>query len=96
VDDVNRDVAYLDDIANLQDPELFFNKIGAEVGARTPPKNGKRQPPALNNSSFVAGIVATRYVEPELVQMNVLYLFEYYRDPEFIMHTCLRLHGNLC
>jgi len=50
---------------------LFFNKIAAEVGARTPPKNGKRRPPALNDSSFVAGIVATRYVpQPKTMSLS--------------------------
>jgi hypothetical protein len=71
-----QNVAYLDDIANLQDPELFFDKISAEVDARTPPKNGKRQPPAVNNSTFVASIVATRYVQLEHAHTNVMDLFE--------------------
>lgn len=53
--------AYLDDIANLQDPELFFNKVASEVGARTPPKNGKRMPPALNKPDVVASTIATKW-----------------------------------
>lgn len=55
-------VAYLDEILFLRDPDIFINKIMAEVGARTPPKNGKKQPPALNKPTFVAETVATRYV----------------------------------
>lgn len=54
--------AYLDEIVFLRDPDLFINKIMVEVGARTPPKNGKKQPPALNKPAFVAETVSTRYV----------------------------------
>ena len=55
-------VAFLDEILFLRDPDLFINKVMVEVGARTPPKNGKKQPPALNKPAFVADAVATRYV----------------------------------
>jgi len=53
--------AYLDDITNLQDPEIFHHKVTEELNARTPygtTKNGKE---VRSDPSYVASIIATRY-----------------------------------
>jgi len=55
-------LAYLDDIINLQDPEIFHHKITEELNARTPygtTKNGKE---VRLDPSHVASIIAIRYV----------------------------------
>ncbi|KIJ67776.1 hypothetical protein HYDPIDRAFT_107270 [Hydnomerulius pinastri MD-312] len=50
--------AYLDDIADLRDPELFYDRIKAEVAARTPYAKGVQE--TLQNASYVASVIATR------------------------------------
>ncbi|KAG6813367.1 hypothetical protein H0H92_011633 [Tricholoma furcatifolium] len=50
--------AYLDDIANLRDPQLFMYLIQAELNARTNKDKTKKDP--LKDASFVASIVATK------------------------------------
>ncbi|KDR75158.1 hypothetical protein GALMADRAFT_249095 [Galerina marginata CBS 339.88] len=47
--------AYIDDISNLRDPELFRSAIEAELEARTEPEKDPRK-----NASNVAKLVATR------------------------------------
>ncbi|KAL1736146.1 hypothetical protein EV714DRAFT_242551 [Schizophyllum commune] len=52
--------AFLDDIANLQDPDLFYDIIQQELEARTP-KDANGKPSAmLRNPTYVAQVVATR------------------------------------
>ncbi|KAL1744793.1 hypothetical protein HDZ31DRAFT_63775 [Schizophyllum fasciatum] len=52
--------AFLDDIANLQDPDLFYDIIQQELDARTP-KDANGKPSAmLRNPTYVAQVVATR------------------------------------
>lgn len=53
--------ANLDEINDLQDPDLFYNKIKAEVEARTPQTPSKSVSDLLRNASYVASIVAARY-----------------------------------
>ncbi|PCH43414.1 hypothetical protein WOLCODRAFT_138330 [Wolfiporia cocos MD-104 SS10] len=50
----------LDEINNLQDPDLFATKIRAEVLACTPPVSSKNAPDPFKNPSQVASIVAAR------------------------------------
>ncbi|KAF8844311.1 hypothetical protein BDN67DRAFT_765829 [Paxillus ammoniavirescens] len=52
--------AYLDDIADLKDPDLFYDKIKAEIAARTPYGTTKGVQEVLQNASYVASVVATR------------------------------------
>ncbi|KIK92133.1 hypothetical protein PAXRUDRAFT_830231 [Paxillus rubicundulus Ve08.2h10] len=52
--------AYLDDIADLKDPDLFYDKIKAEIAARTPYGTAKGVQEVLQNASYVASVVATR------------------------------------
>ncbi|OAX37405.1 hypothetical protein K503DRAFT_850462 [Rhizopogon vinicolor AM-OR11-026] len=52
--------SYLDDITNLQDPEIFHHKITEELNARTPygtTKNGKE---VRSDPSYMASIIAIR------------------------------------
>lgn len=53
---------FVDDVANLRDHELFRHLIEDELKAREviDPKNPKAEP--RRNPSFVAKIVATRWV----------------------------------
>lgn len=55
-----RIAAFLDDITNLRDPELFFHLMQAELNARTRRNPNERDP--LRNPSYVASIVSTRLV----------------------------------
>ncbi|KAG6860761.1 hypothetical protein C0995_007793 [Termitomyces sp. Mi166 len=50
--------AFLDDITNLRDPQLFMHLIQAELNART--KKDKTKSDPLKNASYVASAVATR------------------------------------
>ncbi|KAH7888698.1 hypothetical protein F5I97DRAFT_1802780 [Phlebopus sp. FC_14] len=52
--------AYLDDIANLKDPELFCDKVKAEIAARTPYSSTKGAQEILQDASNVASSIATR------------------------------------
>ena len=51
--------AFLDDITNLRDPQLFIHLIQAELDARTQ-KEPKKPDPA-KNPSYVASVVANRW-----------------------------------
>ena len=58
-------LAFLDDIANLQDPDLFYDIIQQELEARTP-KDANGKPSAmLRNPTYVAQVVATSFVTPK-------------------------------
>ena len=48
--------ACLDEIANLQDPDLFFSLIEAEYHARKPPGSGDQ----WRNVPFMAALIATK------------------------------------
>ncbi|KAG8213928.1 hypothetical protein J3R82DRAFT_10674 [Butyriboletus roseoflavus] len=51
--------AYLDDIVDLADPDLFYDRIVAEVVARSP--NGTQDSQqSVRNASYVASVVSTR------------------------------------
>ncbi|KAG5647031.1 hypothetical protein DXG03_001401 [Asterophora parasitica] len=50
--------AFLDDITNLRDPQLFLHLIQAELNART--KKDSKKSDSLKNASYVASVVATR------------------------------------
>jgi hypothetical protein len=50
--------AFLDDIANLQDPEMFPAIIEAEWAARKPAKNAKQEP--TPTATAMAKVVATK------------------------------------
>ncbi|TFY60551.1 hypothetical protein EVJ58_g5078 [Rhodofomes roseus] len=52
--------ANLDEISNLQDPDLFQNKVLAEVRARADPGNDKHQAELLRNPNKIAQFVASR------------------------------------
>lgn len=51
--------AYLDDIADLKDPDSFYDKIVAELVARSP--HGANDSQHIRNASHVASVVLTRY-----------------------------------
>ncbi|KAF8635250.1 hypothetical protein AX17_004022 [Amanita inopinata Kibby_2008] len=51
--------AYLDDIANLKDPELFYDIIMAELEARSPP-DPQKKPSTAQDASFMASLVAMK------------------------------------
>ncbi|KAF5380464.1 hypothetical protein D9615_004625 [Tricholomella constricta] len=53
--------AFLDDITNLRDPQLFLHLIQAELNART--KKDDQKSDSLKNSSYVASVVATRQAQ---------------------------------
>jgi len=59
-------LVYVDDIANLRDPELFHHIIEAELQARNPPAREN----VRKNPSYVAKVVSTRYV-PLLMMKRV-------------------------
>lgn len=50
--------AFLDDIANLQDPNMFSVIIEAEWSSRKPTKNSKQEP--IKSASAMARVVATK------------------------------------
>ncbi|TRM69506.1 hypothetical protein BD626DRAFT_533140 [Schizophyllum amplum] len=52
--------AFLDDIANLQDPDLFYDIIQQELEARTPKDTNGKPSAMLRNPTYVAQVVATR------------------------------------
>ncbi|EGO00109.1 hypothetical protein SERLA73DRAFT_167949 [Serpula lacrymans var. lacrymans S7.3] len=51
--------AYLDDISNLQDPDLFLAEIKEELMARTPCSD-QRGAETLENPTYIASVIATR------------------------------------
>ena len=51
--------AFLDDITNLRDPQLFMHLIQAELNART--KKDPKKPDPVKNPSYVASVVANRW-----------------------------------
>jgi hypothetical protein len=53
-----RRAVYIDDISNLRDPDIFRSLIEHELQARTEPS---RTDPR-RNPSYVAKLIATRYV----------------------------------
>jgi len=59
-------LAYLDDIANLRDPDLFRYIIEAELQARTRPGSETRR-----NPTYVAKVIGTRSVL-DLVSLSFL------------------------
>lgn len=52
--------AYLDEINNLQDPDLFYTKIKEEAQARLRPSRGSKPQDPLKDAAFVASVVANR------------------------------------
>lgn len=54
--------AYLDDITNLQDPGIFHHKITEELNARTPYGTTKNGREVRSDPSYVASVIAIRYV----------------------------------
>lgn len=65
-------LAYLDNIANLKDPALFCDIIKAELDARSP-LDPQQRLGALQNSSYIASIIATRQVDVIESTLNVSY-----------------------
>jgi len=57
-------LASLGEIAYLRDPHMFSNIIEAEISAQTRYDPQKLDP--LKNPSYVARMVATKYVSPGL------------------------------
>lgn len=51
--------AFLDDIANLQDPNMFTAIIDAEWAARKPTKDPKKEPP-VKSASAMARVVSNK------------------------------------
>lgn len=82
--------AFLDDITNLRDPQLFLHIIQEELNSRT--ERGSKKGDTLKNSSFVASVVATRWAKnfERSKILNQCFLF----CVGFIIPTCLRLPGN--
>jgi hypothetical protein len=52
--------AFLDEIANLHDPDLFYSLIEIEYRARTTPAQMASGADPWKNRSHIASIVATR------------------------------------
>jgi hypothetical protein len=52
--------AFLDDIANLQDPAMFSDIIEAEWTARKPTKDKKDEP--IKTASAMARVIGNKYV----------------------------------
>ncbi|KAF9227359.1 hypothetical protein BS17DRAFT_775364 [Gyrodon lividus] len=52
--------AYLDDIADLKDPDSFYDKIKTEIAARAPYGTTKGVQEVIQNASYVASVIATR------------------------------------
>lgn len=52
--------AYLDDIADLKNPDVFYDRIVVELVARSPHGTQDSQQP-VRNPSHVASVVSTRY-----------------------------------
>jgi hypothetical protein len=55
-------LAFLDDITNLRDPELFQYLIQAELNARTQRDPKKSASDPFRNPSYVASTIANKYV----------------------------------
>lgn len=53
---------YLDDITNLQDPDLFASIIEEELSARAQRLNDKIAPDQTRNPSFIGATIANRYL----------------------------------
>lgn len=53
-------LAYLDDIADLKNPDLFYSKIVVELVARSS-RGAEDSQQSVRNPSRVASIVSTRY-----------------------------------
>lgn len=53
-------LAYLDDILDLTDPDLFYDRIMAELVARSPQGTQDSQQ-SVRNASHIASVVSTRY-----------------------------------
>ena len=66
-------LAYLDNIANLKDPALFSDIIKAELDARSP-LDPQQKVGALQNSSYIASIIATRQVDAIESILNASYI----------------------
>lgn len=76
-------LAYLDDIANLRDPDLFRYIIEAELQARTQPGSETRR-----NPTYVAKVVGTRSVL-DFVSFSFLNMLT-----EYTMRIYLLQHGR--
>lgn len=82
----------LDDITDLQDPDLFYAIIEQEIQARAPQtEKDKDTIDAARNPSFVAKLVGDRFVIDYRRLSDPYYLFT-----EFTMHIYLHLAGDSC
>ncbi|KAI0793177.1 hypothetical protein C8Q75DRAFT_547778 [Abortiporus biennis] len=52
--------ANLDEISDLKDPDLFYDKIKDEVKARKPPPIGRNPPDPFKNATFVAEVITSK------------------------------------